>query len=495
MPLFSLPGNGGIGDFGNEAFRFIDRLEELGANYWQILPLNLVDKAGCPYASPSAFGAEPLLINAPSLGIDYAEDFSHEIDYEHLRETKLPLLKEFALKELRTASGLKKVEQFQERYPWANDLGVFLALKEAYGPYWSRWPSHLKDIESAQEVVFDTYMEEYKVQLFLQAITHSQWQKVKNYAELKNIQIIGDIPIFVSADSFDAWRWPEYFKIDPETGSPLVITGAPPDEFNEDGQLWGTVNYNWDHPGVIEWWLERLKYSQELYHLTRIDHFVGLYHVWESAPDASNAKLGEYVPSNGRKLLKKIEECFPELPFIAEDLGVLNNEIRKLREDFNYPTMRVYQFSLEEEGKPRTAPDVNEHMPKNVPAHSFYYTGTHDNNTLRGWLDDVMENPKQLSQIEKRFGKPDSEKLSGEEWTSQVLEQIVEDVLQSNSAHVILPLQDIFSLPAEARVNVPGTESGNWNWRLSPAQWEQEKWLEMKGRFLRAKRGNHDLLS
>lgn len=483
MPLFSLPSNGGIGDIGADCFEFIDSLHELGANYWQILPLNLVDKGGCPYASPAAFGAEPLLIDASSLGIQYFQEFQHEIDYETLRERKLTLLNDFVREKRQDPQAKAAIESFCEKYTWARDLAVFLSLREAYGESWSDWPRELWDLDVARQKVSDHYADSLHNNLLLQVLFHEQWKKVREYCELKKIKIIGDIPIFVSADSFDAWRWPELFKIHPNTMKPLVVTGAPPDEFNEEGQLWGTVNYHWDSPKLTKWWLDRLKYCQDLYHLTRIDHFVGLHHVWESSPQASDARLGEYIPSKGRMLLKAIAHEFPDLPFIAEDLGVINDDIRSLRDEFHYPTMRVYQFSLEEKGKPLTAPSVNEHMPKNVPEHAFYYSGTHDNDTLYGWIEEVFNDPERSQQLKERFAEESKPAL--------VHRKIIKDILQSQARDVIFPLQDLFFLSSQARINVPGTSEGNWSWRFSKAQWDHELWMAWKEEFKATQRGHH----
>lgn len=487
MPVASLIGEEAIGTFGKPCFDFIDKLKELGANYWQILPLNIVDKAGCPYASPSAFGGEPLLIESASLGLSLKSDKENDfIDYEDLLENKYALLKEVASRKTKNSVEKEKLLEFCNDNFWVKDLCVFLALRDAYKTDWQNWPTELHRFDEAKEKVITSYEEDYWCHMWLQKIFHEQWQLVRDYAELKGIRIIGDIPIFVSANSFDAWRWPKNFKIDPETGMPIVITGAPPDEFNDQGQLWGTINFNWERESVHGWWLKRLEYGNKLYDLTRIDHFVGFYHVWESSADASDARLGQYVKSNGHILLEKIEKAFPELPFIAEDLGVLNDEIRKLRDDFNYPTMRVYQFSLEEKEKPQTAPQLNEHIPHNVPSFSYYYSGTHDNNTLRGWLEDSLENSDHYDQLSRRFNTQDIN-----EWN----DFIITDILKSSSDHTIFPLQDIFKMPGTARINIPGTEKGNWIWRLNMANWDQAEWIKFSQKLQESNRGSHDQFS
>lgn len=475
MPISSLPGDGPIGDLGKPCFDFIDRLSELGAAYWQILPLNIVDKHGCPYASPSAFGGEPLLIDGTPFFLSGDHTETHgPIDYEKLQETKRQALNQVAKEKCKYEDTLKRIEEFCRNHFWAEDLATFLALREAYGDHWTLWPDELRQIQTARQKVQEHYREEYLCHLWLQMIFENQWKKVRAYADQKNIKIIGDIPIFVAQESFDSWRAPELFKIDPVTYKPHVITGAPPDEFNDKGQTWGTLNYQWDKEELHDWWLKRLSYSRDLYHLTRIDHFVGFYHVWEVGIEAEDATLGTYVPSNGRVLLEKIQSKFPDMPFIAEDLGVLNDGIRKLRDDFNFPSMRVYQFSLEEEGKPDTKVEVNEHYPKNVSPHSFYYSGTHDNNTLKGWYEDIIdsESTDKSDQLYSRFPK----NSSPSDWSSLIKEEL----LKCPSENIIFPLQDVFDFPEEARINVPGTTENNWIWRMNPAQWDQEAWSELK---------------
>lgn len=486
MPISSLPGDGPIGDLGKPCFDFIDQLAELGASYWQILPLNIFDEHGCPYASPSAFGGEPLLIDGTPFYLSGDRTETHlPVDYEKLRETKGRLLSEVAMTKIKEEKVLLEMEHFCDERPWVKDLATFLSLKEAYGDKWTHWPEELRQINVARAKVQELYKSDFLTHIWFQMNFHSQWNKVLAYAQKRGIQIIGDIPIFVAQESFDSWRNPDLFKIDPVTFKPHVITGAPPDEFNEKGQTWGTLNYHWEKEELHQWWLDRLQYSIQMYHLTRIDHFVGFHHVWEVGIEAEDATLGSYVRSNGKVLLEKVRQKFPKMPFIAEDLGVLNDEIRTLRDEFNFPSMRVYQFSLEEKGKPQTRPENNEHLPANVPDHSFYYTGTHDNNTLRGWYEDILDKENserefEASQLKSRLG----ESNQGQEWS----EKIKNDVLKSSSRNVIFPLADVFNFSEEARINIPGTIDSNWVWRMNPAQWDHEAWENLKGLLKKTKR-------
>lgn len=469
-PLPSIPGTDLVGSMGGDSYSFIDTLSEAGIHYWQILPLNMVDRGGCPYASPSSFGGEPLYLGLPELGLSNltSEAQSGPIDYELLFDKKQKALVDWAKAQIKdTHFWGESILPFLKKYSWLHDLCIFLSLRDSLGDYWTHWPEQFHQFEDGEKFILQQEEEAYKTHIILQFYFHKQWQEVREYARDKNVQLIGDIPIFVSADSFDTWRWRHLFKVDQDTGKPYVITGAPPDEFSTEGQLWGTVNYNWSEPDTHKWWLDRLNYCHDLYDVTRIDHFVGLYHVWESAYDAPNALDGIYVKSTGRALLEKIKASFPEMPFIAEDLGVITDDIRKLRKDFDLPSMRVYQFSLEEKGKIRTGKD-NEHRPENITEDCFYYSGTHDNNTIRGWLDDCLEHPFYGQQIKMRFGDLGPEKS---------INIILKEILESKARCCIFPLADIFGLDESNRINIPGTTSPeNWSWRMNHLLWDENTW-------------------
>ncbi len=458
MPLTSLPDNAPIGLIGKEAYHFIDHLSSAGITYWQMLPVNLFDQYGCPYASPSAFGGNPLLLSVPEIDVDLSSSRS-KIDFNGLYQQKMPLLEKWARSQI--DKNLELIEDFKSKYFWASDLCVFLILKKIYGDFWTKWPKEYLNFENAQNYVFTHYKDEYHIQLFLQAKFHEDWNQLKDYAHKKGIKLIGDIPIFVSAESFDSWRFRSIFKIDQNSGEPSVITGAPPDDFSKDGQLWGTINYAWDNPEalpeLIQWWKHRLSYGLELFDLIRIDHFIGVYHVWESPYGEKTAVNGKWVKGNGHALLSAIKEEFPHMPFIAEDLGALTQEVTALREEFKLPSMKVFQFSISDDAK-------NEHLPHLAQENTCYYSGTHDNNTLKGWRDQESKSSHFVKLLESRFGKTPSHF------------DLLESIADSKASLVVYPIQDIFELGGEARINVPGTQNGNWQWRLLQEQWNETNW-------------------
>lgn len=473
LPLTSLPDEAPIGLIGKEAYHFIDKLSEAGIEYWQMLPVHFFDKEGCPYASPGAFGGNPLLLSIEEIDnkISY---LPHNINFEELYRYKNPLLDDWAMNYLQDhrEEVYQKVEAFKEKYSWVHDLAIFLTLRETFGNYWTKWPKEYLDFEKAELDVLgkDALSEIYLTQVILQCEFHEKWNKLKDYASSKNVKLIGDIPIFVSAESFDTWRWRSLFKMNQDTGIPHVVTGAPPDDFSEDGQLWGTVNYAWNNPEVLDdiiaWWIKRLEYSLDLFDLIRIDHFIGIYHVWESPEGEKTAAKGHWVNGNGEALLSAIKKHFPEMPFIAEDLGDLSQEVCDLRDKYELPTMKVFQFSINDR------PD-NQHLPSLVPKECCYFTGTHDNSTLMGWLHENMTDDKFVKQFHQRFGvipTPQNEE--------EIRKLIINKVVQSQAKLVVIPIQDIFALDASARINVPGTEEGNWKWRLSPDQWDESLWRD-----------------
>lgn len=468
MPLASLSGGQGIGDMGSEAFRFIDQLSSAGLTYWQVLPLNIFDLYGCPYASPSAFGGEGLLLSLEKLGVAASElEYSNceRVDYHKLREHKGVLLKNFILSELEKAETIVKLDAFKAHHFWAHDLCVFLALREKFGLDWTLWSRELLDIEYAHTFVAENLATEYQVELYKQLAFERQWNELRCYAKSKKVSLIGDIPIFVSALSFDSWRWGHLFKRDQKTGRPHVITGAPPDAFSADGQLWGTLNYQWQTQTdeLLWWWKERLAYSISQFDLVRLDHFIGFHHVWETPVSEKSAAFGKWTPSEGQKLFEMAKREFPHMPFIAEDLGALTQEVTDLREAFGLPSMKVFEFSIDDN-------PTNEHLPANVSEHTFYYAGTHDNDTLKGWLDASWAHPDFRQNLALRLG------LKSDLSASELIHEIQKAILSSKAQTVIFQLQDIFELGSEARINVPGTMNDNWSWRLKSSQWNQAKW-------------------
>jgi 4-alpha-glucanotransferase len=474
LPLTSLPDNAPIGVIGKEAYRFIDRLSEAGISYWQMLPVHFFDGHGCPYASPSAFGGNPLLLNHEDIDLllkpQTAVEFS-KIDFQSLYETKLPQLIQWASTQVKDLEDQVEslLEKLKEDYFWVHDLCIFLVLRDQLGYEWTKWPKEFQDFSKAEEFILNKHKDDYQAQMYLQFEFHRQWKELKNYAHNKGVKLIGDIPIFVSAHSFDCWRWKTIFKVDQQTGIPHFITGAPPDDFSADGQLWGTVNYAWNNHEVqndlFNWWIKRLEYSLELFDLIRIDHFIGIYHVWESEFGHKTAANGKWVKGNGAAFLQAVKNHFPQMPFIAEDLGALSQEVIELRDQFHLPTMKVFQFSISDNPH-------NEHLPSQVVEHSCYYSGTHDNNTLMGWLHEQQAQNQHFPKLFKERLDIDLDMLDEKE----VRYEMIKKIAHSKASMVIFPLQDIFGFDGDSRINVPGTVDGNWQWRLRPTDWSESDW-------------------
>ncbi len=464
MPVASLPEGKLIGNFLSASKKFIDQLSDLGVNYWQVLPLGKTDQYGCPYASPSAFGLSHLLIDESALGLELRGPLTDRIDYEELEITKKQLLLKYALEESIKESAQARIAEFKNTYYWAHDMGIFLTLKDEFGADWTDWPAIYKDFSLAQEYVTGQKREYYNALLLLEVIAHEQWFETMAYAHSKGIEIIGDVPIFVSRYSFDSWRWPSLFKVEKKSGTPLVITGAPPDDFSSAGQLWGTLNYRWQEAKeeVINWWSERISYLLKQFDILRIDHFIGLYHVWESHGEAIDASEGQWVRSEGEALLERLKTDHPHMPFIAEDLGALSAEVTALREKFSLPSMKVFQFSIGDNPH-------NEHLPQNQKQENLLYSATHDNNTMWGWIEaERTHNEKFLGQLSSLLGIKDIDSISKEQLKSTLLHTI----LNSKARTCVFQLQDIMGLGESARVNVPGTIEGNWNWKMKSEEWD-----------------------
>lgn len=458
MPIASLMRGEGIGNYHESARSFIDELSELGVSYWQVLPLGKTDIYGCPYASPSAFGMSHLMIDEKLLGVEFNFKSSTRIDYQALEKSKMKALLDYAAKEMAHESSIQRIEAFKKEFFWAHDMAIFLSLKERNGDDWTQWHSDDKNFNKAEKKVLNDDLVLYNSLLLLESIAHEQWFQTMDYAHTKGIEIIGDVPIFVSRYSFDRWRWPNLFKVD-EQGSPLVITGAPPDAFSSTGQLWGTLNYKWqeNRDEVINWWAKRISYLLKQFDLLRIDHFIGLYHVWESPASAPDASFGGWKKSEGDALLERLQREHPKMPFIAEDLGALSAEVTELREKYKLPSMKVFQFAIGEDKQ-------NEHLPQNVRPTDLLYSATHDNNTMLGWIESELSSGSEFKEnLESCLQIKHLETLQ----RSELHKILLENVLSSKARTTIFQWQDIQGLGSSARINVPGTQEGNWNWRMT----------------------------
>jgi 4-alpha-glucanotransferase len=341
---------------------------------------------------------------------------------------------------------------------WLEDFALFTSLHRRYaGNVWSTWPDAIKYRDpSALDAMRQTLKKNIETEKFLQHIFHKQWQALRNYCTTKGIRLIGDIPIYVNYDSADVWTHPELFRLD-ATLHPLVVAGVPPDYFSRTGQLWKNPLYNWEEHtrSGFSWWVHRIEHNLSLVDYTRIDHFRGLVAYWEVPADAKNAICGKWVPAPGEELLTLLKDRVVDLPLIAEDLGIITPDVSHLIERFNLPGMRVLLFAFTDD------PSGSPHAPHNLKKNCILYTGTHDNATVRGWL----ESEATLGEKRRLF------RYIGREISAdQLPAELIRLAMMSVADTVIFPMQDILGLGAESRMNRPGTDAGNWRWRLKKDQ-------------------------
>ena len=470
LHISSLPSRFGIGDLGPEAYRFVDFLAEAEQRIWQILPLNPTDtiSGNSPYNSPSAFASNPLFISPELLVRDgLLEEIdlrsaavapSNRVDYESATLVKKRLL-ERAYQRFKSRPDAPAFGKFKkENANWLEDYALFTAVKEKFqGRIWSEWEEDIagrqpEALEKARNELIDP-IEEIK---FLQYLFFNQWNELKAYCEGKDIQLFGDIPIYVVYDSVDVWTNPELFKLD-EKRQPYAVAGVPPDYFSETGQLWGNPVYRWDILRKMDyaWWDQRIAHNLSLFNLVRIDHFRGMVSFWEVPAGEKTAIKGRWVDVPIHDFLNRLLKKHPRLPIIAEDLGLITQDVRDVMEDFSLPGMKVLMFAFGDD-MPK-----NLYIPHNLPRKCILYTGTHDNNTARGWFED---------EISKEIRQNLFDYIGREVSAPEVSGLLVRLAMMSVADTVIFPAQDILGLDGSNRMNKPGTSSGNWSWRLLPGQ-------------------------
>lgn len=452
MHVSSLWGDYSIGSFGREAKRFVDFLLDGGFSYWQVLPFCMIDESNSPYKSYSAFGGNPFFIDLPTLCDDglitpselasARQKSPYLCEYERLSEERIALLKKAA----RRADGALRAEisKFMDAHLPLAQAARFLALRAANGN--APWQSWMEDETDREELFFWQ---------FVQYEFYTQWMDVKTYANNKGIKVIGDIPIYVSLDSCDVWANKEQFLLD-ENGRPTCVAGVPPDYFCEDGQLWGNPIYDWDRmekDGYV-WWKSRIEYMLTLFDGVRIDHFRGMESYWSIPADAATAKEGRWVKGPDRKIVDAIREVAGDKLVIAEDLGDITEDVINLLKYSGFPGMRVFQFGfLGDKNTP--------HLPHNYVQNCVAYTGTHDNNTLLGYLWE--------SERDQRNRALDYCNCPRDDW-NRGCEMIIKTMMASHASTVIFPIQDIFVYGADTRMNTPGTVSSNWQYRITEEQ-------------------------
>lgn len=469
LHITSLPSQYGVGDIGESAFRFIDSISENGITLWQILPTGPTGYGDSPYAARSAFAGNELFISPKSLYIDgllELEDVlvkaaeNERVDYAEARRIKMPLLFKAASNFLRAEKNDDDYLSFKkENAWWLDDYALFQALCARYNDsrWFSVWP---KELRVRDEKALGKARKEEKnlIEIYsvLQYFFYKEWAKMKSYANEKGVKIIGDIPIFVASDSVDAWVNTPLLEFD-ENSVQTASAGVPPDAFSSTGQLWGNPLYNWKEmeKDGYRWWMKRIKACLKLSDIIRIDHFRGFEAYWRVPQGEMTAEKGKWMKGPGQKFFDCVKkELGPELPIIAEDLGIITEGVEKLRDRNNLPGMKIMQFAFgfRDDGSFDT---TNEYLIHNIPELSVAYTGTHDNNTTKGWYKSLDERTKDI--VRRYFECSDDE----------VLWRMMRALMMSSSMYVIFPLQDILGLGEEARMNVPSTcGTSNWSWKM-----------------------------
>lgn len=466
----SLPGAFGIGELGDEAYRFVDWLARAGQSIWQVLPLGPTGFADSPYAAFSAFAGNPLLISLQQLhreGLLSDSDLAEypafpveRVDYGEVIPCKMAFLR-------RAYERWKAHADDGERYRlqafhaeqgwWLEDFALFKALKEACGGRaWVEWDKDLvmrkpESLQHARKQLAD----EVQFHVFLQHCFMSQWLALRRYANERGIRIMGDMPIFVAHDSADVWAHPEMFYLDAQ-GHPTFVAGVPPDYFSPTGQRWGNPVYRWQmlRRDGYRWWIERFRWTLRLVDIVRVDHFRGFAAYWRVPASEATAVKGKWVRVPGKSLFVALKRELGDLPIVAEDLGTITPDVVRLRKQLRLPGMRVLQFAFD--GNPD-----NPYLPYNYEPDTVVYTGTHDNDTLVGWFAGLSEEEKQ--RIADYIGRGDI----------RIHWEMIRLAYASVAQVAIIPLQDWLGLGSEARMNLPGREEGNWQWRC------REEYLSM----------------
>jgi 4-alpha-glucanotransferase len=473
----SLPSRFGIGDLGPEAYKFVDFLVDAGQSLWQVLPLGPTGYGDSPYASYSAFAGNTLLISPERLVEDELLDHTYlketpigSVDFGYAHDLKAKLLSH-VYERFRNADPTHVRSEFdafrQQQSHWLADYALFRALKDEHeGAAWTEWGA----VNDARQRL----KSQVEAHEFYQFLFFRQWNALHRYCHDCGIKIIGDFPIYVAHDSADVWTNPELFKLD-ATGKPRVVAGVPPDYFSSTGQFWGNPLYNWERmeAGGFKWWIERVRAIFSMVDIARVDHFRGFAACWEIPGADKTAERGEWVRTPGRELFNSIRDALGELPIVAEDLGVITDDVVVLRDELGFPGMRVLQFGFG--GDPKTSVDLPHNYVQNVVA----YTGTHDNDTAVGWFNSVAGEGSLRTAAEidrQRQFCLQYLNTSGEEihW------DFIRAVWASVAGRAIAPLQDVLGLGNEARMNLPNSNEGNWCWRYEPRALTQDVALRLR---------------
>jgi 4-alpha-glucanotransferase len=460
----SLPGGQGVGTLGDAALGFLDFLQAAGMAWWQVCPLGPTGYGDSPYQCYSAFAGNPYLIDLRSLsaaGLLTAAEIAPldakglgAVDFEALAAIKMPLLRLAAGRHRLAGAPALGPEGYGEfkaaRAPWLEPYAWFRALKDHFGGRaWWEWPTAAQSLPSLPAALRRQLAQEADAHQFYQYAFFTQWRLVRGEAARRGIGVIGDIPIFVAADSADAWVSPGLFELGAD-GRPVAVAGVPPDYFSEDGQLWGNPLYRWEVHAAdgYAWWKERLRASFDMYDAVRIDHFRGFDSYWRIPLPAANARSGEWRPGPGLDFFRAVRAAFPGARIIAEDLGLLTPSVEALRRDTGLPGMAVLQFAFGGDA-------ANAYLPHNLRPNGVVYPGTHDNDTTLGWYASAGGPVRDHA---RRYLR-----VSG----AEVGWDFIRAAYAAVSRIAVVPAQDLLSLGPEARFNTPGKAEGNWRWRLA----------------------------
>lgn len=467
LHLTSLPSSFGIGDLGPEAYRFVDFLQKTRQSYWQILPLGPTDPKydNSPYHSTSAFAGNPLLISPELLVKDgLLDETDIEVDgeisngrvgYRAAIRAKVPLIEKAAKRFIEKGTDDAYRSFCNDHAEWLDDYTLFATLNAHFDAEWVDWPDELTHRNpEALAAARSDHAADIEKEKVLQYLFFKQWFALKDYCLEQGVQIIGDIPIYLDYDSADLWSHPEYFKLDHDKRQ-YVKAGVPPDYFSETGQLWGNPIYNWDllKERHFDWWIQRIAHNLKLYDWLRVDHFRGLVAYWEVAAHEETAMNGYWVDAPVYDLFYHLRKKIPILPLIAEDLGLITADVREAIHRLDLPGMKILLFAFGWDMS--SNPYILHNMGRNCVA----YTGTHDNNTVRGWFENEASDDDR-----KRF----FDYLGRTCEADEVSWEFIRLVMMSRANTVIFPMQDLLALGQEARMNVPSVETGNWRYRLEP---------------------------
>ena len=471
LSVTSLPSKYGIGCFDKTAYDFVDFLEKSGQRYWQILPLGASSHSSydSPYQAYSAFAGNPYLISLDDLieegvltqeevdAVDFGSDPAH-VNYELMSKNRLPLLHK-AYERSNISQNVEYLIFCQENHWWLDDFALFMAVKEFFGgANWNTWPEDIRMHWGPAVDYYNTKLYfDVEFHKYLQFKFAQQWFKLKKYANDRHIEIVGDIPIYVSPDGSDIWAQPDMFQLD-ETNHPTQIAGCPPDNFSADGQVWGNPLYRWDRHAETgyHWWITRMWYAFKLYDVVRIDHFRG-FDEYFCIPVDGKAKDGHWEKGPGMDLFNAIRNSLGEKAVIAEDLGLMTPGVRKLVKDSTFPNMKVLQFAFDA----TDTGGANEYLPHNYNPNCVVYTGTHDNETVVGWFAGLDK--KNRDHIRTYLGDETTP-------IKKIYKKFINACMMCCAKDCIVPMQDWMGLDNSARMNVPGTVNINWSWRLLPGQ-------------------------